>query len=89
MSEIEYCEKCGYIVQQCQCEKPMTNGDRIRNMSDEELAIFLEAIKCNSHGWCEDCGTLKGEPCNGFKDESNSLVKERLDWLKEEVEEDD
>ena len=67
----------------------MTNGERIRNMTDEELAIFLEAIACNSHGWCEDCKTLKGEPCDGLKDESNSLVEIRLKWLKVEVEEDD
>ena len=38
---MEYCERCGYIKQQCQCEKPKTNADTIRNMSDEELAEFL------------------------------------------------
>lgn len=64
----------------------VTNADRIRNMSDKDLAIFLEAVECNSHGWCDECETLKGNPCNGLKDESNALVKERLDWLKEKVE---
>jgi len=64
----------------------MTNADRIRNMTDEELAFFLEAIECNSHSWCEDCKTLNGEPCDGMKDALNVLVKERLDWLKKKVE---
>ncbi len=38
---MEYCEKCGYIKQQCECDKPMTNADRIRSMTDEELAEWL------------------------------------------------
>ena len=33
------------------CYKPMTNGDRIRAMSDEELADFL----CNN----TECGSCK------------------------------
>ena len=45
MGGIEYCEKCGYIKQQCQCEKPMTNADRIRNMTDEELAEYLKIVQ--------------------------------------------
>lgn len=38
----------------------MTNGDRIRNMSDEELAIFLdddlfsECYDCPARDVCED-----------------------------------
>ena len=42
---MEYCEQCGYIKQQCQCEKPMTNADRIRNMSDSELARYLMCMQ--------------------------------------------
>lgn len=55
-------------------QKPMTNADRIRAMSDIELAKALSKI----HGtcvWCpvhEDCD---GENCDG----------QLLDWLKEEV----
>ena len=41
---MEYCDKCGWIKPQCQCEKPMTNADKIRNMSDEELAEWLTGI---------------------------------------------
>lgn len=85
MAKIEYCEKCGYIKQQCECEKPMTNADRIRSMTDEELAKFLEAVTCETHGWCDDCRSIRGNYCHGLNDDSNSLVQERLAWLKSEV----
>lgn len=26
----------------CKCREPITNADRIRNMTDEELEVFLE-----------------------------------------------
>ena len=59
---------------------PMTNADRIRAMSDEELASFLaieywKLPKCNSvYGENEECFQ---PDCTGCW----------LDWLKEEVEE--
>lgn len=37
--------------------KPMTNGDRIRSMSDEELAKFISEF-CDSSD-CEDPGGIK------------------------------
>ena len=43
-------------------EKPQTNADRIRSMTDEELAGFLKEVK-EDYQWanpdypdCEDCG---------------------------------
>lgn len=53
--------------------KPMTNADRIRSMTDEELAEIL-----NCHNFCArnfDCENGK-RPCQ----ECN------LDWLKQEAE---
>lgn len=41
---MEYCDKCGYVKQQCECEKPKTNADKIRNMDDAELAEFINGI---------------------------------------------
>ena len=69
------------------CDKyvPMTNADRIRSMSDEELAKILVAVACETHGWCDECTSLLGNYCHGLNDESNSLVQERLKWLKSEV----
>lgn len=42
--------------------KPLTNADRIRAMSDEELAVFLE----RSTGGCETCAA--DCVCNGPED---------------------
>lgn len=60
----------------CPSYKRMTNGDRIRAMTEEELAKLL----CDFIGCCECPYLRKPEECNG----------ERigwLDWLKQEVSE--
>ena len=53
--------------------KPITNADRIRAMTDEELSIFLANLaacpECNARR--EDCGTNCWETW--------------LDWLKQEA----
>lgn len=37
-------------------DKPMTNGDRIRAMTDEELSVFLGGIADNcSYNTCDNC----------------------------------
>ena len=66
----------------CRCREPMTNADRIRTMSDEELAeqfVFMSTI-------CEFC--VKRENCEevpGYK----YCMEGILDWLQQPVEEDD
>ena len=37
----------------CKCHEPMTNADRIRATSDEELANFLHNVVCKF--MCEYC----------------------------------
>ena len=57
--------------------KPITNADRIRNMSDEELANELS-------GQCPAIfggHRMSGEGCMGF----DSCQACWLDWLKQEV----
>lgn len=69
-----------------QNSKPVTNADRIRSMSDEELAGKFEEVQFNTICWHSvevraygnDGLLLKGE-LKGFW----------LDWLKQEVEEDE
>lgn len=44
----------------CRCDSRQTNADRIRNMSDEELADFLDDVgippcDCCCHNECESC----------------------------------
>lgn len=52
-------DECFEIVKEC---RPQTNADRIRSMTDEELAGFLKEVK-EDYQWanpdypdCEDCG---------------------------------
>lgn len=64
----------------CRCDSRHTNADRIRNMSDEELACVIEKIKM--------CGGLirtetTSAECNGCKDGYCCNV---MQWLQSEAE---
>ena len=67
----------------CKCREPMTNADRIRAMSDEELATFISEIadecerntECNQHCYGCDIEYCVRESC--------------LKWLQMPVEEAD
>ena len=41
MEKREDASRCRYFI-----PKPITNADRIRNMDDYDLAIFLENVSC-------------------------------------------
>ena len=60
---------------------PMTNADRIRAMTDEELAerlaILTDCVNCPCRDPHDQCDTADG-----------SCKKQWLDWLKKEVEDD-
>ena len=66
---LEVQEVCRKVIEH---GKPQTNADRIRQMSDEELASII------TDDWCEllNCES----PCDGHCD------LKVLDWLKEEAE---
>lgn len=58
----------------------MTNGDKLRQMTDEKLASMMSGIKyncssCPAYGFCEDCG--------------GDCRETILEWLKQESEEQD
>lgn len=85
---IGFCDKCGYTymlrkygLPPTEYEakpKPMTNADRIRAMTDEELAEFIaETI---------DCCNCK-HPRNGCSENDETCAACWLDWLKEEAKE--
>jgi hypothetical protein len=76
-----YRHKC-YTEEFCKCHQPQTNADRIRAMSDDELAKILNAFttyfdECNRSSCeadCKDC-----ELC-----ELCSLGESKaLEWLKQ------
>ncbi len=60
----------------------MTNADKIRQMTDEELRDFLREIStckaCSDYCWGGECKARNDEQCD----------RAWLDWLKQEVESD-
>ena len=74
----EHCRGCNYSMGLHKWEpKPMTNADRIRSMTDEDLMRFLLRVgTLENRPWCDD------EPCN------NRYCSECItEWLKKEVRE--
>lgn len=74
----EICTKCRYICGEPTKwkAKPMTNADRIRYMSDEELCKFLGEYK-----FCDICE----EGCDSCT-YNGDCDKRLLDWLKQPAE---
>ena len=64
----------------CRCDSRQTNADRIRNMSDEELAEFIEQISTDSMETIS-FGTKEYKEIWERKETA-------LEWLQSEVEED-
>ena len=60
--------------------KPMTNADRIRSMTDEELANFIDRVEMGDFDYSKSVCNL----CDGFYDCHDDCL---LAWLKEEVSE--
>lgn len=69
------------IERNCEYYEPMTNADRIRSMTNEELARFIARNNFDCANYCEDarCGCSWG--C-GNKDKEIALQ-----WLQRESEE--
>lgn len=67
----------------CRCDSRMTNADRIRNMSDEELTSVL-------FDSCIESMNLEECPCSG-EESDNNKIREKckkciLEWLQSETE---
>ena len=64
--------------------KPYSNADRIRNMTNEELVVFLDGfssqcIECAEHG--------KNESCPIYKEGHYCRPQEVMEWLQQPAEE--
>ena len=59
----------------------MTNADRIRAMSDKELAELMRSIM-----GCDSCGKMFSFKCDGSYEHCSSVC---LEWLQKPAEEDD
>lgn len=67
-------------------DKPKTNADRIRAMSNEELAEFLTDINPTN---CQDCAFSHGRRCQPDRDDYSDFEKceeGRKRWLKQPAE---
>ena len=59
-------------------EYKMTNADRIRAMSDEELVVFLDGFS----GRCLDCvEDAKNQNCPIYKDGHYCRPQDIMEWL--------
>lgn len=67
-------------------DKPKTNADRIRAVSDEELVVFLDGFS----GRCLDCAQdAKNKSCQIYKEGHYCRPQDIMGWLQQPVEEDD
>lgn len=76
-------ESFGYMNKGCRAyeeRKPMTNADRIRAMSDEELA---EMLSRSGKYFC--CDTTKCDPRSERCDYGDECYDCWLDWLRQEA----
>ena len=67
-------------------DKPKTNADRIRSMSDEELSEFLTHMNPTN---CQDCAFSHGWRCQPDRDDYSSFEKckeGRKRWLQQPFE---
>lgn len=69
------------IERDCEHYSPMTNADRIRRMTDNELAEFIARNNYDCANYCEDAKCGCSWSC-GNKDKTIALA-----WLQKESEE--
>ena len=80
-----YSEKHTWADESCLAwkpkDEPKTNADRIRAMTDEELAEWIAR-----HMYCEECMNFDSETglCN-YKNRYGGCNGAMLEWLKQEV----
>ena len=79
----------GYKVNECNQKdcpyrtEPITNADRIRAMSDEELVVFLDGFS----GRCLDCAEYaKNKSCPIYKEGRYCRPRDIMEWLQQPAE---
>lgn len=64
----------------------LTNADRIRAMSDEELARWMCGGSVSTESACNYCDKNNGEFCNGEKCRGKTDTEIIMEWLKQPAE---
>lgn len=86
---VKPCETMNYRGSACAAQRakfglgdPKTNADRIREMSDEELAKRLIFWNDDWGRWETDAGNIEGDP----RDTQEEAIKAELAWLQQPAE---
>lgn len=66
-------------------DEVLTNADRIRSMTDEELVVFLEDFSANCIECCENA---KNQNCPIYKEGRYCEPRHIMEWLKQPAKED-
>lgn len=80
----KYLRGCETAIYLCQKAKPQTNADRIRAMTDEELADWLNNDVEYWGKWCHDDAPVDQETLDCLRNGGECRLC-ILDWLKEEA----
>jgi hypothetical protein len=73
----------------CKSRVPITNGDRIRSMSDKELAAWICLPDCTAQRY-ETCFTITTEKRFDVPyDRQTEPLRDVLDWLRQPAGEDE
>ena len=94
MSEFVNCSTCktdcvradgnyGYTFCDKHTHSPMTNADRIRSMTDEELVVFLDEFSSRCIECVEDA---KNKSCPIYKEGYYCRPQDIMGWLKQPAE---
>lgn len=67
--------------------KPDTNGEHIRNMTDEELAKWISGGAMHSDSACSYCEHNKNKTCTGVECAGKTDAEIIMEWLQKPVEE--
>ena len=71
----------------CTIDVPMTHGDLIRTMSDEELAKWISGGAMHSDSACSYCEHNKKKTCTGRECQDVTDAEIIMKWLQQPVEE--
>ena len=89
---VDYLIKNGvYISEPCEVEsdnhRVPTNGDKIRSMSDAELAKWISGGAMHSDSACSYCEYNKNKTCNGSQCQDVTDAEIITKWLQQPVKE--
>lgn len=79
----------GYKVDECNHKdcpyraEPITNADRIRSMTDDELVVFLDEFSSRCIECVEDA---KNQSCPIYKEGRYCRPRDIMDWLQKPAE---